>query len=117
MPPYEGRLAVVDYEEAKEAEAKLPKRVRCEQATQAQARSSYNPYAKLQHHRDAYRESAQRQAAASVNRPAPAQQPVKGVPKIGRNDPCPCGSGKKYKNCHGKNMNMEYFVIINGVQS
>ncbi|RXJ05383.1 hypothetical protein ERJ73_20055, partial [Deinococcus metallilatus] len=21
----------------------------------------------------------------------------------GRNDPCPCGSGKKYKNCHGKN--------------
>ena len=24
-------------------------------------------------------------------------------PKIGRNDPCYCGSGKKYKNCHGKN--------------
>jgi hypothetical protein len=24
------------------------------------------------------------------------------VPKIGRNDPCPCGSGKKYKHCHGK---------------
>ncbi|MBQ3660901.1 MAG: SEC-C domain-containing protein [Firmicutes bacterium] len=23
--------------------------------------------------------------------------------KIGRNDPCPCGSGKKYKNCHGRN--------------
>jgi preprotein translocase subunit SecA len=23
-------------------------------------------------------------------------------PKVGRNDPCPCGSGKKYKNCHGK---------------
>ena len=23
--------------------------------------------------------------------------------KVGRNDPCPCGSGKKYKNCHGKN--------------
>lgn len=22
---------------------------------------------------------------------------------VGRNDPCPCGSGKKYKNCHGKN--------------
>ena len=28
---------------------------------------------------------------------------VKTEPKIGRNDPCPCGSGKKYKNCHGKN--------------
>lgn len=24
------------------------------------------------------------------------------VPKVGRNDPCPCGSGRKYKNCHGK---------------
>ena len=29
--------------------------------------------------------------------------PVKAGPKIGRNDPCPCGSGKKYKNCHGRN--------------
>ena len=28
---------------------------------------------------------------------------VNAEPKIGRNDPCPCGSGKKYKNCHGKN--------------
>jgi preprotein translocase subunit SecA len=25
-------------------------------------------------------------------------------PKVGRNDPCPCGSGKKYKNCHGRHM-------------
>jgi preprotein translocase subunit SecA len=25
---------------------------------------------------------------------------AKGAPKIGRNDPCPCGSGKKYKKCH-----------------
>ena len=29
------------------------------------------------------------------------QEPVRVEPKIGRNDPCPCGSGKKYKNCHG----------------
>jgi preprotein translocase subunit SecA len=28
--------------------------------------------------------------------------PVQAGPKIGRNDPCPCGSGKKYKNCHGR---------------
>lgn len=27
---------------------------------------------------------------------------VRGAPKVGRNDPCPCGSGKKYKQCHGK---------------
>jgi preprotein translocase subunit SecA len=30
------------------------------------------------------------------------QQPVQVGPKIGRNDPCPCGSGKKFKACHGK---------------
>ncbi|MBQ9284273.1 MAG: SEC-C domain-containing protein [Acidaminococcaceae bacterium] len=32
-----------------------------------------------------------------------AKEPVVNKePEIGRNDPCPCGSGKKYKNCHGK---------------
>ena len=31
-----------------------------------------------------------------------AKPMVRGQPKIGRNDPCPCGSGKKYKQCHGK---------------
>jgi preprotein translocase subunit SecA len=32
-----------------------------------------------------------------------APRPLDGdVPKVGRNDPCPCGSGKKYKQCHGK---------------
>jgi preprotein translocase subunit SecA len=30
----------------------------------------------------------------------PAQE--SGVPRVGRNEPCPCGSGKKYKQCHGK---------------
>ena len=31
-------------------------------------------------------------------------QPIRNEgPKVGRNDPCPCGSGKKYKNCCGKN--------------
>lgn len=35
--------------------------------------------------------------------PANEQQPIKrDSAKVGRNDPCPCGSGKKYKNCHGK---------------
>ena len=33
---------------------------------------------------------------------AEKQAPVKVAPKIGRNDQCPCGSGKKYKHCHGK---------------
>ena len=29
-------------------------------------------------------------------------QPIRVEKKVGRNDPCPCGSGKKYKNCHGR---------------
>ncbi|MFZ0815455.1 MAG: preprotein translocase subunit SecA [Candidatus Sulfotelmatobacter sp.] len=32
---------------------------------------------------------------------APVQQVVRGQEKVGRNDPCPCGSGKKFKKCHG----------------
>ena len=34
--------------------------------------------------------------------PAPPQTFTRDQPKVGRNDPCPCGSGKKYKSCHGK---------------
>jgi preprotein translocase subunit SecA len=34
--------------------------------------------------------------------PAKADPFVHGAPKLGRNDPCSCGSGKKYKKCHGK---------------
>jgi preprotein translocase subunit SecA len=30
------------------------------------------------------------------------QEPIRVEPKIGRNDPCPCGSGKTFKQCHGK---------------
>ena len=33
---------------------------------------------------------------------APPQRPAQAGVKVGRNDPCPCGSGKKYKYCHGK---------------
>lgn len=38
-------------------------------------------------------------AVAEESRPQPM---VNAVPKVGRNDPCPCGSGKKYKQCHGR---------------
>jgi preprotein translocase subunit SecA len=47
---------------------------------------------------------------ASVNNPnvdgsdEHHKEPVKAKPTVGRNDPCPCGSGKKYKNCCGKNL-------------
>jgi preprotein translocase subunit SecA len=38
----------------------------------------------------------------AIEQSAPVKtEPLKADPKIGRNDPCPCGSGKKYKSCHG----------------
>ncbi len=104
-----GKLAVPDYEEAKaaaEEERRRQEAAREAQATihrEMSAAPDVNPYANYSTTRDTYEgESAQRQAAQSVNRPAPQRQPVRAQPKIGRNDPCPCGSGKKYKNCHGR---------------
>ncbi|HBQ03477.1 MAG TPA: preprotein translocase subunit SecA [Halieaceae bacterium] len=43
--------------------------------------------------------SAEAQSAQSAE--ATQQPVVRDAPKVGRNDPCPCGSGKKYKQCHG----------------
>ena len=48
---------------------------------------------------------AQRAAAAGAGQASqPKAEPVRAEPKIGRNDPCPCGSGKKFKNCHGRDL-------------
>jgi preprotein translocase subunit SecA len=43
-------------------------------------------------------------AAAATDAPAAVAAPpfARAGPKVGRNDPCPCGSGKKYKHCHGR---------------
>jgi len=38
-------------------------------------------------------------APATLRKPQPA---VRHTEKVGRNDPCPCGSGKKFKHCHGR---------------
>ena len=42
------------------------------------------------------------QAARQSTGEKPKPQPIHVEKKVGRNDPCPCGSGKKYKNCHGR---------------
>lgn len=48
---------------------------------------------------------AQRQAAsARQGAQKPTAPVVNNGPRVGRNDPCPCGSGKKYKNCHGRGL-------------
>lgn len=109
-----GKLAVPDYAEAKAAEA-AQREAAAAQRQQEEARrqmvqnsypaSAVNPYANYSTTRDAYPgESAQRAAAYNVNRQSGPVQPRRAEPKVGRNDPCPCGSGKKYKNCHGRNV-------------
>ena len=110
-----GKLAVPDYEEAKAA-AEKAREEQERQAAAARERASIhqeystagtpNPYANYSTTRDTYPgESAQRRAMQqATNRQPAAKQPVKAAPKVGRNDPCPCGSGKKYKNCCGKGL-------------
>jgi preprotein translocase subunit SecA len=51
----------------------------------------------VQYHHADYEE-----ALAATAEPKQAMPVERHTPKVGRNDPCPCGSGKKYKHCHGK---------------
>ena len=115
-----GRLAVPDYEEAKAAERERQEaenarqleqqrrqmdeieesRRRYEQARQQMTKVDLNANPNAETYPG---ENAQRQAAMTTNRgEAQAPKPKKAEAKVGRNDPCPCGSGKKYKNCCGK---------------
>lgn len=64
-------------------------------------------YSKYKTNKDEMAASADAQRAAASRPQGPQQSrqaPVKSAPKINRNAPCPCGSGKKYKNCHGANL-------------
>lgn len=49
---------------------------------------------------------SQKENASALEKPkqptANKPQPIRNMKKVGRNEPCPCGSGKKYKQCHGK---------------
>lgn len=49
------------------------------------------------------REQVAKETATNQDNSLEKTPVVRKEKKIGRNDPCPCGSGKKYKNCHGKN--------------
>ncbi|MFZ2855314.1 MAG: preprotein translocase subunit SecA [Rhodocyclaceae bacterium] len=64
------------------------------------------PHADLQnvqyHHADFDEVIGQGDEAGSEAGAEPGSRPTHVDPKVGRNDPCPCGSGKKYKHCHGK---------------
>jgi len=59
------------------------------------------PHAEVQNVQ--YQHAGYDEALAGADEETAARpQPADAGPKVGRNDPCPCGSGKKYKHCHGK---------------
>jgi preprotein translocase subunit SecA len=73
--------------------------VQIRSAADVEAVESQEPgVSNVQYHHADYDEAL----AAGGEEQAPAPQPhQREFPKVGRNDPCPCGSGKKYKHCHG----------------
>jgi preprotein translocase subunit SecA len=127
-----GKVALPDFEEAKAAMQKRMEEARAKAEEQRQLRrgtanvtaanySSFsstasfsamngnNPYSAQQRaaqqaaREEEQQHEAQRRAAMNAGRAAASTpQPAKAKQKVGRNDPCPCGSGKKYKNCHGR---------------
>jgi preprotein translocase subunit SecA len=73
-------------------------------AARTEAESNYRISGMVHEQLSAYDNAAQQmdaQQAAAANQPK-VQQIIREAPKVGRNDPCPCGSGKKFKKCHGK---------------
>ncbi len=85
-------LPVAEPDEVKEAPKEMPKQQRPRYVESKQDLNQGDP--------------AQRAASQQDTRQQPMQyQPIRNEgPKVGRNDPCPCGSGKKFKNCHGKGL-------------
>ncbi len=82
-----------------------PDQVRQAQEQQARGRRSGTDQQNLDELSDTQKAMQKAAASAGANRGQQAQQRtpvVNNGPKVGRNDPCPCGSGKKYKACHGK---------------
>jgi preprotein translocase subunit SecA len=76
--------------------------VRTEQDVQA-VEEQHPEVSNVQYHHADFDEALAggEQAEAEASSP-PAQPYTRDMPKVGRNDPCPCGSGKKYKHCHGR---------------
>jgi len=76
-------------------------------SVQRRAAQNQNEMARLQEAARAAMERLQQAGATPAGAPAAAPEPAaapaeKKLPKVGKNDPCPCGSGKLYRKCHGK---------------
>jgi len=70
--------------------------------TEAQLEAAERPpeLENVEYHHSSYEEALEGGEGATGS---DGQQPkVNALPKVGRNDPCPCGSGKKFKHCHGR---------------
>jgi preprotein translocase subunit SecA len=91
---FEGLLQVVRTEVTK-----LLMTVEVRSEEQIEEAEQHHPQVEnVQYHHAGYDE-----VLGTANETPKAQQPVeRAMPKVGRNDPCPCGSGKKFKHCHGK---------------
>ena len=83
-----------------------PEQVRQAQEQQARGRRAGGNQQNLDELSDTQKAMQKAAASAGANRGQQAQRDrtpvVNNGPKVGRNDPCPCGSGKKFKACHGK---------------
>jgi len=91
---FEGLLQVVRTEVTK---LLMTVEVRSEQQIE-EAEKKHPQVENVQYHHADYDEAL----GARDEAPKPQQPVERALPKVGRNDPCPCGSGKKYKHCHGK---------------
>ena len=86
-----------------EAEAAAAQKVEVKQAAPERP-TDMSRYKTRKDDIEAQREVQRAAAAGAGQASQPKAEPVRAEPKIGRNDPCPCGSGKKFKNCHGRDL-------------
>ncbi len=91
------QLHMPEQEEVKEAAPERRQDYNRMQASHAQAQS-------LAERQAAAARQAQGGSAAQTPQQPMQRTPIVAQPHVGRNDLCPCGSGKKYKNCHGRSL-------------
>ena len=79
--------------------------VRIQSREQVEVEEPASPVENVRYHHADYDAALRGEDLGLDETPAPGQKaatPAGAVPRVGRNDPCPCGSGKKYKHCHGQ---------------
>lgn len=91
------RVQLPQQEAAQQAPARTPRDARSQYSAHKENLDEMSETQKAMHKAAQSATSANQINQSRVRRPI-----VNNMPRVGRNDPCPCGSGKKYKNCHGK---------------